>query len=60
MFTHSRGFWEEHAMTQELDVVTLPDGRMGTVVSLHDDGSYTVEVSDEAGRTLELVNVLER
>jgi hypothetical protein len=42
---------------KELDVVTLPDGRTGTVVSLHPDGSYVVEVSDEAGRTLDLVDV---
>jgi hypothetical protein len=44
------------ASVRELDVVALPDGRTGTVVSPQPDGAYTVEVSDTQGRTLDLVN----
>ena len=43
---------------KKLDVITLKDGRTGTVLEVYDDGqTLCVEIADEQGRTLEMLMI---
>ena len=45
-------------MPKELDIVRLTDGRTATVLEVYDSGeAYLVEVTDDAGKTLDMPTV---
>ncbi|MDP9479239.1 MAG: DUF4926 domain-containing protein [Actinomycetota bacterium] len=57
---------EEHPTYRELDVIAIPEdvpdagikaGDLGTIVDVLPGGHLTVEVIDEEGRTLDLLNL---